>query len=247
LREKALILVFLVLAGCSVSRKGKFSAENDLRSNAFNSAGTKSFNLSNSGFFISKATLEISAGGEKQKALCSIKYDGLGKYLVTVRSRTGIEAARLYISNDTVLINDRIDRIVYYGSSEKLSDKYGIAYYLIPLIFGDYISFQYDSEDLPCSDGIIRKRELIYGNTVSYIIDCRHDKVIEAETGRRGELKLRFEDFFVNGIQRYPQVIDIEDTSRRLKVKLTIGTVELPWEGSIEFIPGSNYKKVPII
>ena len=40
--------------------------------------------------------------------MATIKYELPDKYLISIRSKAGIEAARIFITKDTVLINDRI-------------------------------------------------------------------------------------------------------------------------------------------
>lgn len=240
-------MLYLLLLGCSVSRRSKTLPPEDFSAKTVSPSLVASCNVANTGFFITKAFLEITGEDETQKALCSVKHNGSGEYLITVRSRSGIEAGRMFINRDTLLINDRINRILYYGSPGRLSEKYGIAYYLIPLIFGDYISMDADSADLRCLNGVIRKRELVYGNPVNYIIDCRNNKVIEAITGSANELKLVFRSFKVDGGKKYPAKIEIEHVSRNIKLKIAIENIESDWDESIDFVPGSNYKKMPIL
>ena len=84
-------------------------------SNVFES--TKNQNITNNGFFIQKAEIEIVTGEGKEKYLASIKFEKPDKYLISVKSRTGIEGARIYISNDSILVNDRINKKLYSGNT----------------------------------------------------------------------------------------------------------------------------------
>ena len=69
-----------------------------------------------------------------------LKFEYPDKYLISIKSRTGIEGARIYISEDTILFNDRINKKMYYGSSLYLKRKYGLTTNFLPLIFGDIVS-----------------------------------------------------------------------------------------------------------
>ena len=85
-----------------------------------------------------------------------MKYRLPGNYLVSIRNKTGMEAARVYVTHDTVLINDRIYRKLYIGSNEYLLKKYGIATNSLPLVFGDYLKGLSEVEILKdCSNGCL--------------------------------------------------------------------------------------------
>ncbi len=60
-----------------------------------------------------KADVEVFNNGENRKLISTVKYRKPGNYLVSVKHRTGVEAARIYITKDTVLINDRIYKTLY--------------------------------------------------------------------------------------------------------------------------------------
>lgn len=247
MQKPALILLsFFIFSGCSVFRKAP--ADHGIRKIAGNynvSLGaTEAKNISNSGFFITKATVEISGRDISEKMLCTVKYTNPGKYLISVRSRAGIEAARLFISEDTVLVNDRINRSFYYGSNEKLTEKYGFSYLFIPLIFGDYLSDSTDEKAVDCKDGLLRKRSILQGSVIDYTIDCETEKAVGASTGENEELIFRFTKFKKVGNITIPEEIEIEDIVRRTKIFVIIEKIEYPWDGNIEFTPGANYEKI---
>lgn len=211
-------------------------------------ADLKAANISNSGFFISRAMVEISGKGIEEKVVCSIKYNYPDKYLITLRTRSGIEVGRMFVTSDTVLVNDRINRKLYYGSGKALNLKYGISSKTFPLIFGDYLS---DGEDgrgiMDCVEQVIRKRCIVDGSVIEYTIDCNEDKPVFVLTGRNNELNLKYGNFRKAGLAVFPEDISIEDVYRKLKVRLSIEKIESPWEGSIEFIPGARYELIPLL
>jgi hypothetical protein len=49
----------------------------------------------------------------------------------------------------------------------------------------------------------------------------------------------------LNGVQ-FPQRIEIIDDLKSINILLEIKKIESPWEGEIEFIPGSDYKVIKI-
>ena len=240
----------MALSACSVFKKGTRS-EAPFRNNSsvnLNLAAVGELNLSSSGFFISKAEVEISGKDIDQNILCTVKFTPPESYLISLRSRTGIEAARLFVSGDTVLMNDRINRRLYYGSNEKLAEKYGFSYSTIALIFGDYLqSEQVNPAPVTCDEGLLRKRNMVERTMVEYTIDCKLAKTIFASAGRKNELNLRYSDFKKYDRIVIPERVEIEDKSRQIKILLTIMKIEFPWEGSIEFIPGSGYEKIPLL
>ena len=96
-------------------------------------------NLTKRNFFIQKAEIEILSEEENQKLIASIKFIYPDQYLISLKSKTGIEAARIFITDDTVLINDRINRKLYFGKPAQLKNKYGISPAVLPVVLGDFI------------------------------------------------------------------------------------------------------------
>ena len=44
-----------------------------------------------------------------------------------------------------------------------------------------------------------------------------------------------------------PGEIEIEDLIRMTKILLRLKRIEYPWNGTIEFIPGSRYEQIPLL
>jgi hypothetical protein len=118
-----------LIAGCSVTRNVivekhdntyRFSSDNITES-------VSQQNITNSGFFIEKAEIEINNDKGKEKFIANIKFELPDKYLISLKSRSGIEGARIYLSKDTILVNDRINQIEYYGTSFYIRKKYGFS------------------------------------------------------------------------------------------------------------------------
>ena len=59
--------------------------------------------------------------------------------MITVRSRTGIEAGRAFITSDTLIIKDRFNKKLLVGKPETLAKKYGIDPSFLFTILGDIV------------------------------------------------------------------------------------------------------------
>jgi hypothetical protein len=205
-------------------------------------------NMTSFDFDIIKAEVEIINNGDKQRLICSVKYRKPGDYLIAIRNRTGVEAARIYITGDTLMINDRIHRKLYCGSNEYLLEKYGIGTKALPLVFGDYFDKLLDSETIKeCVNGITEIRGYLEKKELWYFLDCNKFKVtgvsISEKEGYAG-ISMKFSDFVNIGERSYPAKIDLSDITERTKIEIQIVSVEYDKNDKLEFIPGRNYEKI---
>jgi hypothetical protein len=248
--KRALILYLaLVLTGCTVFNKQR-SGDAPIKGRT----GTLSWNdvinqnVTATGFFISKADVELSGMGLNDKFVASIKYLVTGEYLISLRSRSGVEGARIYISKDTILINDRINRKLYYSSGVKMVRKYGFSPSAIPVILGDYIVADFRRDSIAkCVDGKLNNYQLVGGTGINYTLSCSEMKVISAQTGNGNTIKLQFSDYLNLNDKKVAGEISFEDIERNIKLLIRIRKIESPWEGQINFIPGSGYEHIPLI
>jgi hypothetical protein len=204
-------------------------------------------NITNSDFNITKAEIEIANDTEKQKMICNMKYKKSGIYLISLRNQAGIEAARIFITKDTLLINDRINKRIYYGEPNYLLDKYGITTTILPVVLGDFISDTGGDKVAECDNGktvIIEKTGV---KELEYTIDCRKKKVTEIKAfsfeTKKGIL-IRFEKFNELEESTMPKSITITDNKEETRISIIIEKIEKGPEGDITFIPGKNYEAV---
>ena len=248
-----ILLVFSFTTGCSLTRKNIGSEYKDQTddNNKFKIAYVKEQNITKGNFNISKAEIEIVSNNERKSLFASVKYCNPDKYLVSIKSKTGIEVARIYLTNDTVLINDRFNRIQYYGSTQVLYDRYGITSDLISLFFGDFNDFKCVNKD-----GYICKNsrlEIICADRyteINYEIDCNRNKVLvaklESQTGGN-ELKFSFTDFKMIKNILLAHEIEVTGLPGIYLMKINIRKIDFPGECAIEFIPGNRYEKIEIL
>jgi hypothetical protein len=247
--KELVIVTVIVLSGCSSVKKAEVRVP--VKSSDSSLELTKRVlnrNLTTGNFNIMKAEVEIQNNGDSQKLIASMKYRVQGNYLLTIRNRTGIEAARVYITHDTVLINDRIYRKLYCGSNDYLVKKYGIATNSLPLVVGDYINGLSEVDILKdCSSGISQIQGYLDSKEIWYYIDCNKSKVtavtISDKAGTAG-INMEFSDFTNSGNYSYPEKISIEDIMEKTKIIIKIISVDFNDSDQIEFIPGKNYERI---
>lgn len=241
------------ITGCSViGKSGKSNTSNynnDLNINVLE--GTKFQNLTNIDFFIQKAEIEIITQNGKEKYLASVKFEKPDKFLISVKSRTGIEGARIYISNDSILVNDRINKKLYSGKAFYLKKKFGISPDLLPLIFGDMI-LDKDYKDINerCIENKILIESHLKGIILNYEIDCSKRKVIsvsQIDSFDKNVSKLRFGNFFHIGSNQIPRIIEFDDSRFDTVIKIKVFKIEAPWDGTIKFIPGKGYELIDLV
>ena len=204
-------------------------------------------NLTKDNFNIQKAEIQYIEEGTAVNLIASLKYRSDGNYLIILRSRTGIEIARIYITKDTLIVNDRINKKLYCGSSDYLEEKYGITADAIPLLFGDLIIDNKIKKIVECKGDKGEIKGNINSKNINYRVDCRKKKVtdinVENSTGvSRIEIKL---GNFQNLEEKiYPEFIDLIETNNISEIRIRIRKIEFKNEDEIKFIPGTNYEKI---
>lgn len=245
-------MLFLCI-GCTVIREGgkKIYSLNGRLENDINLKEVKKKNLTENGFVIQKAEIELNTPDGRNIFLASLKFERPDKYLLSIKSRTGIEAARIFISDDTILINDRIKQKLYCGSSDYLKVKYGITKSFLPVILGDFISDNFlETSQSSCLNGRIEHDCIIEGMKIKYVIDCKKEKathVIQEVTKSDDIIEIEFSDFYEIGNLYIPGKILIKELLKKMEIKVSIKKFESPWKGNIEFIPGGKYEIIQLI
>ncbi len=246
MRKIAFILICVVaFTKCSVVRNVNLESNGELNEKAI-LEGAKDQNLTNGNFTVARADIQIKTSYGTEKVVGSFKFENPDKYLISIRSKVGIELARIFISEDTLLANDRINRKLYYGSSTYLEKKYDIAFLAMPLIFGDYIvDNKRDSCKSYRTDGKLSQYCTLGQRKILYLFDIRKKKTVSAliknDSGST-EISINYNGFIKNGYKFFPGKIRIEDLKNSLSVDIKIKNVESTLKGKMEFIPGNKYE-----
>jgi hypothetical protein len=212
---------------------------------------TESQNITNSGFFIQKAEIETITSEESNKFIANIKFEKPDKYLISLRSRTGIEGARIYIFGDSLQMNDRINKKLYYGTSIYLERKYGFSQSFLPLILGDLIlEKRCETAQEKCIENKMSLDCQLKGVPLSYRIDCNKRKVIAVDQIRslnKKGISIKYGKYFKAGNTVVPRIIEFDDDNYGISVKIKILKVQSPWVGNISFIPGKGYELIELL
>jgi hypothetical protein len=183
----------------------------------------------------------------EQKLVANLKFRKPGTYLISLRNMAGIEAARFYITDDTILVNDRINKIVYHGSTEYLLDKYGISVKYLPMLLGDIIMERPDKEFVKCIENEAEINEKRENSIITYKLNCSRKKVksVTAENPVSGqEVNISFDKFVREENLWLSRSIDIRDNKEENAIKITIERISRTASEDINFIPGKSYKYV---
>lgn len=248
------ILFFtIVITSCAVKglTKRERSVEFDSTETAEVTAKARRINVTTEGFYIKKADIEIKTEERRDKFIGSVKYNKEGKYLISLKNITGIEAARIYLSGDTILINDRVNRHLYVGSSDYLKKNFGINRSTLSVIFGDFIcTKQIKNEKVDFLTGFVGINCMVCSNKVIYYIDQKNGKITRIRfDGVKGNEKVDiiFNEFKIIGEIPVAQNIVIVDNIRNMEVTIKIKKMIIPWNDSILFIKGNRYELIELL
>lgn len=247
MRKLTLIVLIVAITGCSVARKNAGVVSLETTGKISLSHQIMAFNISNNDFNILKAEIDIRNDTEGQRMVGNMKYKKPGTYLISIRNQTGIEAARIFINEDTVLINDRINKKLYFGSTDYLFGKYGITAAILPIILGDFITDSDGNEEIICVNNQASYRKENGNKELIYNIDCGKRKVTDVRsldpvTGKG--IIIKFEKFDKIDQIAIPRDIKIMDSAAETSIHLNIIKIETGPESKIIFIPGKNYEQV---
>jgi hypothetical protein len=247
-----ILIIALLFAGCATSRK-KQAVNTSTAPGAVDARSIESVllnNLSNRDFFIQKADINIIQNNVSVRFSASIKFRMPDTLLITVKSKSGIEAGRALITQDTIQIIDRINKQYFIGSPEAIGQKYGIEPSLLFVLFGDVILSENDRKAvMNCTKGFYKSEFGINGKTISYTIDCIRQKAAQAYFEgdlKSGNITMLFSDIVREGKLIFPRKIKMQDDLNSLEVNLEIKKIESPWNGKLSFNKGSGYRTIKI-
>ncbi len=243
------MLFFIVLASCTASRKLSVSGKTEGgEERVFLTYGDiQDTGLRGKGFYIRKAIAEIESEGTIEKVSIILKKNSKDEYLASVRTRSGIEGARVLLTRDTLLVNDRINRMLISAKPESLGRLYGFSSWMLPLALGDINVGKSGDTPIDCKGNTMELNIREEKARITYIIECKDYNPIKTiiETGETlGTVTIDFGDFRKYGSTDFPREIRLSDSSGKFVVSIKIEEVEIPWEGEIALIPGEKYERI---
>jgi hypothetical protein len=240
--------VVILISGCAVFKTNTLS-DNRLSDDVLDAQLFESIekqNLTSNGFNVQKAEIVVKTKDRTEKLLGSIRFEYPDKYLISIKTKSGIEVARAYLNKDTVLVNDRINKKMYFDFTGQFKKKYGFSGNEISLIFGDfYTDKTKEAFKANCKNGIMELDANQKGAKINYVIDCRKAKLkkslIMSSLNVPG-LSLLYDNYIKYGSGLFPGDIIISDLKNDIVIEIKIKKLEAPWSGNIDFIPGKNYE-----
>jgi len=240
-------LIFMETA-CSVSRNTFSNTGSTGYSEDINRIILKTYskNITDLGFYIQKGKIQLIEGKRKLNFLYSVKYARRDIYLISIRALNGYEALRVFINKDTILINDRVNKELLYGSKNDFEKLTGIPVEFLKICFGDIIDYSKGSVN---NVNIIGKELVITG----MIFGIEAITTINTETYKVRSVKLSSaysKEEITADYRKYkgdnhiiPGETLIYDSKRSVQLIIKNQKFIVPWYGDIDFVPGRNYKE----
>ncbi len=251
--QKIAVIIFIALIifeGCSVSRKTNRGVKSTGREIAPANVlkAVVENNITNRNFYIPRASVTVTQNNVSTKFTANLKFRKPDTLLLSLRSKLGIEAGRAFVTNDTILINDRIGKNLLTGNPQNIKSKYGIEPVLLYIILGDMILDKGDQDRMvACQRGISKDEFEVRGKRIEYTLDCEVGKItrayIEGDIAS-GNITLDFRNFLSQNSLIIPRSIEINDDLNSLKIEVKIEKIESRWDGKVEFIPGAGYEVI---
>jgi hypothetical protein len=247
-KVRLLLLIAIFSTGCSISRKSR-SVENhfNMVSGKIDKVILEGLNITRNSFYVQKAEFSFLSDELELDGIATIKFEWPDKYLISIKNKIGIEGVRALITKDSIVINDRLNKKLYYCSGEYIKKKFGTSPSLIPILFGDYINESSVVGVLECEEGKIITEGIVDNLSIRYIISCLSGKTLLAERVNNSgnvEAKIVYSKFFKENSLIYPGIIKMSENMGHTRLKIKILRLEYPWSGMISFIPGNQYDKI---
>lgn len=167
------IFIFLItLLGCSTTRKSPNSYPINNSYNINNISDLTDINLTNRNFDIQKIEILFKSKQRNDAFMANLKFRLPNQYLISIRTKVGIEVARINIKNDSIFIIDKINNVLYVGSDSYLRTNFGLSIDLLPLLIGDVlVNKEEEIHAFQCSINS-SINSYIRNSQINYIIDC---------------------------------------------------------------------------
>jgi hypothetical protein len=240
-----LILLAVLMAGCSAARKSRsrLPVDGDAAAGWYTYSDLYNSNVSNDGFFIRKIRLELLTEGQSNRFTATLRKDSEGRWLASIRSFAGIEVIRAFADKDKVVLLDRLGRNALTLSWMEMTNQFGLTYDLLPILVGDVPQGAVrDRKRVSCGESFFLNPQ---GLDITLSPDCnvmRLETMIAKEGNFGREISVFAGDYKEIDGRAYSSFIQVREKEELFHVKIFIDDIEIPWSGEIEFSIPSNYK-----
>ncbi|MDF1560259.1 MAG: DUF4292 domain-containing protein [Bacteroidales bacterium] len=240
LRYAIVVLLIVMLAGCSAARRRK-STEPEA---TFSAAGysamagiVKGYNITDEGFVIRRGKVELQGTQVEGTFGFTARINRDGDFLASVRGPLGIELVRILAVGNEIAAIDRFNRTVYIGKRDVFMQKNGMPRDFVEMLFGDMPEL--DSAQF----GAVNANELIMRvsdmNTEREVVICVDEMKVcrqSVNTVASGhEITMHFSDFKSAGDKKYATHIEMNEKKKKLHVTVKIDELVTGFDEEIVF------------
>jgi hypothetical protein len=247
--QKVILIIIgvITISGCSVLKQAPGTAVRErIVSDSELLNYTIENNISKRNFYITKASVTAEVGAVTTHLAASVKYKLPDSVLLILRSAIGTEAARMLMTSDTVMINDRLNKELLVGKPGIRTLKYGLSPDILFVVLGDLIMNPVSrSQKVACINGNAAGRSEVNGKVINYRIDCRRQKVAETQVEESiftSSIDIRFDKFRNFSGLVMPEKIELKEPDSNVTLTVEIEKAAAGWTGNIDFVPGKNYQ-----
>lgn len=236
-----IIVLMLLMAGCSATRRGRTGDVTIPPPDAGYSLivdNVADDNITDNGFEIRKGRIELEGTQIEGKFGMHARLNSKGDFYGSVRGPLGIELVRILMVGNDIAVIDRFNRRVYIGKKDDILKKNGLPEDFMKIIFGDMPSAQditylgSDSNEITVKAG-----DDEFSRVISICLGemkvCRQE-IVTAESGRR--IYMAFSNFREKEGRKYASEISVEERKKMFHVKLFIDDLIYGYVSEIEFM-----------
>ena len=244
-------LVFL-FSGCSVFNRPErniFTDESVVKSGSGDQY-IRERNLTENAFYIKSMDIEYTDGKTESNFEGSIRFEKPDKYLIALRSKTGIELARIFLNGDSIFVLDRLKHIVYKGPLKYVKKNYGFPVELLPVMLGDFVGKCKIIDERENKEKIVNVKCFMPEVALEYQLDRGKGKVVSSrvETRLGNDVStISYEKFKKENGAFFPGKIVMINDARKVSVVLKIRKIQYPWNEKMEFNIGKRYEIIELL
>jgi hypothetical protein len=234
-----------LFAGCSPGKLSSGNKDTDLKRNAHQIVDQLiKNNINGTDYNVIKGSVSVRRSNKAVKYIFSLRHKAPDTYLLSIKNSLGIEGGRIFITHDTLLINDRISRKVLYGKPVMIEKLTGIPVFFKELIFGDVVlRSELKEEQIEIVNSKVFVNQMIDGFIGISQINANLDKITNARWSNGtgiNEIQISYSNFEKEG-KHFPRKIQIMSVKESSDLIIRVDRIDFGLIDSIKFIPGENY------
>ena len=234
-----------LVAGCSPGRLSSEKRDTGLSRNTHQIVDQLiKNNINGEDYNVIKGSVSVRGSNRQGKYIFSLRHKAPDTYLLSIKNSLGIEGGRIFITQDTLLINDRINRKVLYGKPEMIVKLTGIPIFFKELIFGDVVlKSELKEEQIEIYDNKVFMYQMVGGFIGRSQINTSLNKITNARWSNGtgiNEIQISYSNFDKAG-KHFPRKIQIRSVKETSDLIIRMDKIDFGLIDSIKFIPGGNY------